>query len=84
MDLNTSALAFYLQTLYMDLNTFCFSFQFDYPIYQPFLLYGPNARKPVFAVSDQERLKPAQLRRLARLLKFCMEQVSLLFIPDSE
>ena len=39
---------------------------------------GLDGRKPVFGVSDQVRPKPlAQLQRLAKILKFCMELVGL-------
>ena len=41
-------------------------------------------RKPVFGVCDQLRLKPAQLMRLARVLKLRLKQVEILFYAGSE
>ena len=37
---------------------------------------GFDATKPAFGVSDKVRLKPAcpAIHRLARIMKFCMEQ----------
>ena len=42
-------------------------------------------RKPVIRVRDQVRLKPAaQLMRLARVFKFWLQQVEILYYPGSE
>ena len=44
---------------------------------------GLNVRNPI--LTKQDKNQPAELQRLARILKFCMEQVCLLqYFLDNE
>ena len=45
---------------------------------------GLVSKNPVLWVCDEVLVKPAQLQRLARIVKFFMYQVSLFYFSESE